>query len=144
MRSNIQVPSIITIVNTTQEPLESIVRQRKSSKISNKNEKGDVIEARQRLYQTPAGRYVHMRESILEDELLQLAERCKQLKNELDQERNNVELLKGSISSSDVRLEQLRNEQQVRLLKSQIMQSSILQFVVFIKSFSLFFASIKL
>jgi hypothetical protein len=58
-----------------------------------REEKPEAIEARQRLYSTPSGRYIAMREKMLEEELLTLSERCIQLQNKLEDEKANVEAL---------------------------------------------------
>lgn len=82
-------------------------------------EPADHVEARQKLYQTPAGKCVILREKLLEEELLQMSEMNCQLRTRLEEERANVEALtdkNGVVGAFD----KMRVAQEARLLKEKL------------------------
>jgi Kinesin motor domain len=101
--------SIITLMDD-QQPLPVSV---------NKREDPGKVEARQRLYKTPAGRYIAMRERILEEEVMQLSEINSQLHCKLREVMANLKDLsaKGGITAS---LDKLRVGQEIRALNEQL------------------------
>ena len=60
-----------------------------------RSETGECTEARQKLYQTPSGRYVELREQVLEAELLEVSNQCRLLEEELNKERMRASLQHG-------------------------------------------------
>ena len=84
-----------------------------------RNETGESIEARQKLYKTPAGRYIAMREKLLEEELLELSEKCIRLQNSVEEEKVNVEALTGRTGVAAA-FDKMRTAQEIRSLKEQL------------------------
>lgn len=87
--------------------------------IVTRRESADKVEARQKLYQTPSGLCVTMREKMLEEELLQLSEINGQLRTRLDEEKANVEALVGK-NGVAVAYDKVRAAQETRQLKEQL------------------------
>ena len=87
--------------------------------IAKSSENAETIEARQRLYSTPAGQLVEMREKSLEKELLEMSEKCSVLKRDLASERANVEALTSSTGAAAA-FEKLKQAQELKLLKEQL------------------------
>jgi len=58
-------------------------------------EDGELTEARQRLYETPSGRCIDMREQALERDLLQLSNKCAELQTQIREEKDKVAAVQG-------------------------------------------------
>jgi predicted nucleic acid-binding Zn-ribbon protein len=99
-----------TVISDAAPPPISIVRRRESPL---------VVEARQRLYGTPSGKYIAMRETVLEEEILELSERCVQLRNQLEEEKSNVEALTGRTGVGGA-FDRMRAANETRALKEQL------------------------
>ncbi|GKY99031.1 hypothetical protein MPSEU_000858800 [Mayamaea pseudoterrestris] len=65
-------------------------------------ETGETTEARQRLFQTPSGRYIDMREKELEADLLRVSDKCTALQNQLESEKAKTAALANGDASSAV------------------------------------------
>lgn len=89
-----------------------------TSIVSNR-ESVDKVEARQKLYRTPAGRCVALREKLLEEELLQMSELNSQLQTQLAEEKTNVKSLTDR-NGVDTAFDKMRVAQETRLLKEQL------------------------
>ena len=86
-----------------------------------KEESPATIEARQKLFQTPSGRYLAMRDKILETELSQALEVNAQLKAQLDEEKTNVHVLRSHQAGTAGPLDdKMRIAQEIRALKDQL------------------------
>ena len=107
------VASVVVDIKQAAPP-ESIVNRDR--------ENPEQIEARQRLYQTPAGRFVAMREHVLEQELLQLSALNARLRQELDEAKTNVAALARSETNGGVAaaFDKMRVAQEPRHLKEQL------------------------
>jgi hypothetical protein len=60
-----------------------------------RHETGEATDTRQKLLQTPSGRYVALRENLLEKEILELSEYCSRLESQLSDERAVTASLKA-------------------------------------------------
>jgi hypothetical protein len=79
------------------------------------------IEARQRIYRTPAGQYMEMRERILSEELVMLSEQNRRLTEQLNEERANVEALTISHNNpGGVLFDKMRAAQELRRCKAEV------------------------
>jgi hypothetical protein len=76
-------------------------------------ERPETVEARQKLYQTPAGRCIALREKLLEEELLQMTELNHQLRQCLIKEQCSVEALTDKLGI-EVAFDRMRDAQEVR------------------------------
>lgn len=82
-------------------------------------ESPEKIEARQKLFQTPSGRYISMREKILETELMRILEVNSKLKSLLDEEKTNTHVLRSN-ADGGIPLDKMRIAQEIRTLKDQL------------------------
>jgi hypothetical protein len=77
------------------------------------------VEASQRLFNTPAGKYLEMRENDLESELLSLSEKASQLERSLVEEKEKVETLTKSVGVAAA-LERLKSLKESKIVKDQL------------------------
>lgn len=68
--------------------------------IGTRHESGDATEARQKLFQTPSGQYIELREAQLEKEIQELTACCHKLESQLKDERDVTSALNGGNASS--------------------------------------------
>jgi hypothetical protein len=107
------------VVNDSENGQAIEIPKATDSVSTKRHETGESIEARQKLYQTPGGRLISMREKVLEEELLQLSEKCIRLQNMVDEEKVNVEALTGRTGVAAA-FDKMRNAQEIRGLKEQL------------------------
>lgn len=86
--------------------------------ILKRHETGEATEARQRIYSTPSGRCVDMRENILENELLRVSEQCASLKKELEAEKAIANALKSTAGGSGQDI--LKSVEEIKSLQDTI------------------------
>ena len=80
-------------------PLASLSSSSLSSSVSNR-ESGDLTEARQKAYRTPAGEYIELREQDLEQTVALLSQNCVQLTTELQTVRAELEAVQHAAAAA--------------------------------------------
>ena len=97
-----------------------LTKETKTSSIVSRHETGEMTEARQISYQTPAGRYLSLRENDLETELLSVSEQLARVKEELSEERKT----RKDLESTSAAVNKARHAKELRMLKDQLTKRS--------------------
>lgn len=84
-----------------------------------REESSDKVEARQKLYSTPSGQYIVLRENILEEEVLSLRKKNIDLENELEHEKAKVDSLTERTGVAAA-LEKLKHAKEIKDLRDRL------------------------
>eukprot|EP00977_Amphora_coffeiformis_P019343 scaffold7174_cov143-Amphora_coffeaeformis.AAC.2 len=88
----------------------------KTTSIVKRHETGEATEARQRIYKTPAGRYLALQEKRLEAELLAMSEKFVKMQCELEEERAT----RNDLESTSAAVNKAKHAKELRTLKDQL------------------------